>query len=434
MIVIGVITVFTDRAKIFVKAGDGGDGCVSFHREKYVAAGGPDGGDGGKGGSIIFVADPNLSTLMDFKYKRKYVAEKGEQGRSGNSAGKNAENLYVKVPVGTVVYDSLTGLVLCDLSKPGQEAVVAKGGDGGFGNKRFATPTRQIPKFAKPGYPGQERDILLELKLIADVGLVGFPNVGKSTLLKAGTRANPKIADYHFTTLTPNLGVVALENGISYVMADIPGVIEGASKGAGLGIYFLRHIERTKLLIHVLDASSQEGRDPVSDFEIINRELSEYSAKLKEKEQIIALNKTDLIFDKSELDGIKNRFKEKGYAVFEISAATGKGVKELLAYAGERLSDIPEEELYGAEDMYREEFDLKEEKPFDIFVADDGIPTVTGVFIKKLMANTNPTDYESMQYFQRALKAKGVIDALSDMGVKEGDTVRLEDMEFDFVL
>ena len=425
---------FTDRAKIFIKAGDGGDGCVSFHREKYIASGGPDGGDGGRGGSIIFKADSNLSTLMDFKYKRKYVAKNGEQGRSGNSSGKNAEDMYISVPVGTVVYDCLTNLVLCDLSKPGQTAVAAKGGDGGYGNKKFATPTRQIPKFAKPGYPGQEREVILELKLIADVGLVGFPNVGKSTLLKSSTRANPKIADYHFTTLTPNLGVVNLDENINFVMADIPGVIEGASEGAGLGIYFLRHVERTKLLIHVIDAASSEGRNPIEDFEIINGEMESYSSRLKEKEQIIALNKTDLIYDKSELDDLKKYFSDKGLKVFVISAATGEGVKELLYYAGERLKSIPETELYGEESLYREELDNNVATPYEIYVADDGIPTVEGPFIKKLMANTNPTDYESMQYFQRAIKSKGIIDELSLLGVKEGDTVRLEDMEFEFVL
>lgn len=425
---------FTDRAKIFVKAGSGGNGCVSFHREKYVASGGPDGGDGGKGGSVIFVADSNLSTLMDFKYKRKYVAKDGEQGRAANSSGKNADNLYIMVPVGTVVYDCLTNLVLCDLSEPGASAVIAKGGDGGYGNKRFATPTRQIPKFAKPGYPGQEREVLLELKLIADVGLVGFPNVGKSTLLKAGTRANPKIADYHFTTLTPNLGVVKLENGASFVMADIPGVIEGASSGAGLGFYFLRHIERTRLLFHVLDASGIEGRTAEEDFEIINNELKSYSEALSNKEQVVILNKTDLIYDKAELDRLKAAFEEKGYKVFDICAATGEGVRAALNYAAERLAHIEPPQLYGEDSMYREELDAREEKPFEAFVADDGVVTVTGPFIDRLMANTNPNDYESMQYFQRALKSKGVIEAMEELGVKEGELVRLADMEFEFVL
>lgn len=425
---------FTDRAKIYVKAGNGGDGCVSFHREKYVASGGPDGGDGGKGGSIIFVADPNLSTLMDFKYKRKYVADNGEQGRAANSSGKNAENLVIKVPVGTVVYDCLTNLVLCDLSEPGASSVIAKGGDGGYGNKRFATPTRQIPKFAKPGYPGQEREVLLELKLIADVGLVGFPNVGKSTLLKAGTRANPKIADYHFTTLTPNLGVVKLENGISFVMADIPGVIEGASEGAGLGFYFLRHIERNRLLFHVLDASGIEGRDAREDFEIINKELQSYSEALSNKEQVIILNKTDLVYEKEQINELKAYFEDKGYKVFVICAATGEGVRDALNYAGTRLESIPVPELYSEENMYREELDIREDKPFEVYVADDGVVTAEGPFIDKLMDNTNPYDYESMQYFQRALKTKGVIEEMEKLGVKEGDTVRLAEMEFEFVL
>ena len=425
---------FIDKARIIVKAGNGGNGSMSFHREKYVAAGGPDGGDGGRGGSVIFVADPNLSTLLDFKYKRKYAAKNGGDGMSDNRIGKNAENLYVKVPVGTVVYDCLTGLILCDLNEPGMEAVVAKGGKGGFGNKRFATPTRQIPKFAKPGYPGEEREVSLELKLLADVGLVGFPNVGKSTFLSVTTKANPKIANYHFTTLIPNLGVCKLGEGKSFVIADIPGVIEGASDGVGLGHDFLRHIERTRLLFHVIDASGSEGRDVFSDFETINNELVKFSSQLAEREQIIVLNKADLVYDEEILEEYKKAFEEKGYKVFIISGVTTKGITELLNYAFERLKDIPLPVLYDEDKIYNEEIHKVEEKPFEVFVDDEGVFNVEGPFIERLLKSTNPNDYESMQYFQRALKTHGVIEALEEAGINEGDLVRLFDVEFEFVL
>ena len=425
---------FIDKAKIFVKAGNGGNGCVSFHREKYVAAGGPDGGDGGKGGSVIFVADPNLSTLLDFKYKRKYVAKAGGDGMSDNRIGKNAENLYVKVPVGTVVYDCLTGLILCDLNEPGMEAVIAKGGDGGFGNKKYATPTRQIPKFAKPGFPGQEREVSLELKLLADVGLVGFPNVGKSTFLSVSTKANPKIANYHFTTLIPNLGVADLGAGRNFVIADIPGVIEGASEGIGLGHDFLRHIERTRLLLHVLDASESEGRNVLEDFEIINNELIKFSSVLANREQIIILNKTDLIFDEEILNDYKKKFEEMGYKVFICSGATKKGVKEILDYAYERLQKIPMPVLYDEDKIYNEEIHKVVEKPFEVFVDEDGVYNVTGPFVDRLLKSTNPNDFESMQYFQRALKSHGVIEALEEKGISEGDLVRLDEVEFEFIL
>ena len=425
---------FIDKARIIVKAGNGGNGSMSFHREKYVAAGGPDGGDGGHGGSVIFVADPNLSTLLDFKYKRKYAAKNGGDGMSDNRIGKNAENLYVKVPVGTVVYDCLTGLILCDLNEPGMEAVVAKGGKGGFGNKRFATPTRQIPKFAKPGYPGEEREVSLELKLLADVGLVGFPNVGKSTFLSVTTKANPKIANYHFTTLIPNLGVCKLGEGKSFVIADIPGVIEGASDGVGLGHDFLRHIERTRLLFHVIDASCSEGRDVFSDFETINNELIKFSSQLAEREQIIVLNKADLVYDEEILEEYKKAFEEKGYKVFIVSGVTTKGITELLNYAFERLKDIPLPVLYDEDKIYNEEIHKVEEKPFEVFVDDEGVFNVEGPFIERLIKSTNPNDYESMQYFQRALKTHGVIEALYEAGINEGDLVRLFDVEFEFVL
>ncbi|MBE7021485.1 MAG: GTPase ObgE [Ruminococcaceae bacterium] len=425
---------FIDKAKIFVKAGNGGNGSMSFHREKYVAAGGPDGGDGGRGGSVIFVADPNLSTLLDFKYKRKYAARNGGDGMSDNRVGKNAENLYVKVPVGTVVYDCLTGLILCDLNEPGMEAVIAKGGNGGYGNKRFATPTRQIPKFAKPGYPGEEREVSLELKLLADVGLVGFPNVGKSTFLSVSTKANPKIANYHFTTLIPNLGVADLGAGRSFIIADIPGVIEGASEGVGLGHDFLRHIERTRLLVHVLDASETEGRNVFEDFEIINNELVKFNEELSEREQIIVLNKSDLIYDEEKLTGYKQKFEEMGYKVFVCSGATKKGVKEILDYAYERLQKIPMPILYDEDKIYNEAIHKVVEKPYEVFIDDEGVFNVTGPFVERLLKSTNPNDYESMQYFQRALKSSGIIAELENQGIKEGDLVRLFEVEFEFVL
>lgn len=424
---------FIDKARIIVKAGNGGNGSASFHREKYVAAGGPDGGDGGRGGSVIFVADPNLSTLLDFKYKRKYAAKNGGDGMSDNRIGKNAENLYVNVPVGTVVYDCLTGLILCDLNEPGMEAVVAKGGKGGFGNKRFATPTRQIPKFAKPGYPGEEREVSLELKLLADVGLIGFPNVGKSTFLSVSTKATPKIANYHFTTIIPNLGVANIGPGQSFVIADIPGVIEGASEGIGLGHDFLRHIERTRLLIHVLDASQSEGRNIFEDFDTINDELVKFNKELKDREQIIVLNKSDLVFEEEILNGYKAEFEKKGYKVFICSGATNKGVKEVISYAYERLQNIPLPVLYDEDKIYNEAIHKTQEKPFEVFVDEDGVFNVEGPFVERLLKSTNPNDYESMQYFQRALKAQGIIDALINEGVKEGDLVRLYDVEFDYV-
>ncbi len=425
---------FIDKARIIVKAGNGGNGSMSFHREKYVAAGGPDGGDGGKGGSVIFVADPNLSTLLDFKYKRKYAAKNGGDGMSDNRIGKNAENLYVNVPVGTVVYDCLTGLILCDLNEPGMEAVIAKGGKGGYGNKRFATPTRQIPKFAKPGYPGEEREVSLELKLLADVGLVGFPNVGKSTFLSVSTKATPKIANYHFTTLIPNLGVAKIGPGESFVIADIPGVIEGASEGVGLGHDFLRHIERTRLLIHILDASESEGRNVFEDFETINNELVKFNSDLSKREQIVVLNKSDLVFEKEKLYEYKNKFEEMGYKTFICSGATVSGVKEIINYAYEKLKTIPVPVLYDEDKIYNEAIHKPIEKPFEVFVDDEGVFNVEGPFVERLLKSTNPNDYESMQYFQRALKSSGIIEALENEGVNEGDLVRLYDVEFEFVL
>lgn len=421
---------FIDKAKIFIKSGNGGNGSVSFHREKYVASGGPDGGDGGRGGSVILEADPNLSTLLDFKYRRKYAAKNGGDGRGDNCKGEDAEDLVIKVPVGTIAYDKESGLVLADLAEKGERAVIAKGGKGGFGNKRFATPTRQAPRFSKPGRRGVEREVILELKLIADVGLLGFPNVGKSTLLSVSTKAKPKIANYHFTTLTPNLGVVDLGDQRSFVMADIPGVIEGASEGVGLGHAFLRHVERTRLLLHVLDVSGIEGRDALEDFRKINEELFKYSPKLAEREQIIVGNKTDLVYEKERLEEFRSYFEEKGFSVFLISGVTGEGVRELLNAAYERLQAIPKEDLYGEASFFREPD--TEEIPFEIF-REDGVFQVEGRNIEMLMLGVNPDDYESMQYFQRSLRKLGVIDRLKEMGVQEGDLVRLYDVEFEYM-
>lgn len=421
---------FIDKANIFIKSGNGGNGSVSFHREKYIASGGPDGGDGGQGGSVILEADSNLSTLLDFKYKRKYAAKNGGDGRGDNCKGEDAEDLVIKVPVGTIAYDKKSGLVLADLSEKDERAVIAKGGKGGFGNRRFATPTRQAPRFSKPGRRGVEREVILELKLIADVGLLGFPNVGKSTLLSASTKARPKIANYHFTTLTPNLGVVDLGDQRSFVMADIPGVIEGASEGVGLGHAFLRHVERTRLLLHVLDVSGIEGRDAVEDFHKINEELSKYSEKLTKREQIIVGNKIDLVYEKEVLESFRAYFEEKGFRVFLISGVTGEGVKELLNYTYERLQAIPKEELYGEESFFKESD--AEEIPFEITV-EDGVFQVEGRNVEMLMLGVNPDDYESMQYFQRSLRKLGVIDKLKEMGVQEGDLVRLYNVEFEYM-
>ncbi len=420
---------FTDKAKITIKAGNGGHGSMSFHREKYVAAGGPDGGDGGRGGSIVFVADSHMSTLLDFKYKKKYVAENGGDGKAGKCHGKNAPDLYIKVPVGTVV--KIKNRAIADLAVQGAEFVAAKGGNGGWGNCHFATPTRQAPKFAKLGAEGEEKELELELKLLADVGLIGFPNVGKSTLLSVISAAKPKIANYHFTTIIPNLGVVRTGEGESFVAADIPGLIEGAAEGAGLGHEFLRHIERTRLLIHVVDVSGIEGRDPSEDFDAINKELESYNMELSERPQIVAANKTDIITDPGPYERFKEKIKALELPLFEISAATAKGVRELTEYAATALKDIPVPEtvIESEEEIY----EVTEEEPYTI-VNDNGVYVVEGPYIKKLIGGINFEDYESLGYFQNALIKSGVIKALEAKGVKEGDTVRIYDIEFDFVI
>lgn len=421
---------FVDSAKIYIEAGKGGDGKVSFHREKYVAAGGPDGGDGGNGGNVVFLADTNLATLMDFRYKRKYKAAAGENGGSAKCRGKNGEDIIINVPCGTVIKNAETGGVIADLTYDGEKFIAAKGGSGGFGNVHFATPTRQVPRFAKPGLKGQALEVILELKLLADVGLLGFPNVGKSTLLSQVSEARPKIADYHFTTLVPNLGVVKVGEGASFVIADIPGLIEGASDGIGLGHEFLRHVERTRLLIHVVDACSVEGRNPIEDFDIINNELKKHSEKLAERKQIVVCNKTDLGINEEVKAEFISEMKKRGYPVFEISAATGQNVSDLIKYVYRELESIPKEPLYEVMEAVPEA--IAKEDDFTV-TNENGVYVVEGGYIDYLINSTNFDDNESVQHFQTALKRKGIIKALEDAGIQENDTVRMYEIEFDFV-
>ncbi len=421
---------FVDIAKIFIKAGDGGDGSVSFHREKYVASGGPDGGDGGKGGNVVFVADDNLSTLADFRYKRKYTAIKGDNGRSDRRSGKRAEDLIIKVPKGTVIKDANTGRIMADISTK-EPVIVARGGNGGWGNMHFATPTRQIPRFAKPGMPGEEFDVQLELKLLADVGLVGFPNVGKSTLVSVVSEAKPVIADYHFTTITPVLGVVRMGEGESFVMADIPGLIEDASQGVGLGHQFLRHVDRCRMLIHIVDVAGSEGREPKEDFEIINKELEKFNEELSKRPMIVVANKCDLATDE-QIEDFKNYVEAKGYLFFAIMAPIHHGVDELISRVYEKLSKLPPIVSYEAEPMPQVEIDEVKSKKFTIKVV-DGIYVVEGKWLYNVMRAVDFEDYESLQYFQRVLINTGIIDALREAGVQEGDTVSMYDLDFDFV-
>lgn len=423
---------FVDQAKIYIKAGDGGDGAVSFHREKYVAAGGPDGGDGGKGGDIVFVVDDNISNLIDFRYKRKYVAEKGQNGSAKNCSGRNAPDLVVKVPRGTVVKEIKSGRILADLSTD-EPAVIAHGGKGGRGNAHFATSTRQIPKFAKPGFRGDEYEVMLELKLIADVGLVGFPNVGKSTLISVVSAAKPKIANYHFTTLTPVLGVVKIEEGKSFVMADIPGLIEGASEGVGLGHEFLRHVERCRLIVHVIDVSGSEGRDPIEDFKAINHELENFSMELAEAPQIVAANKSDMATPE-QIERLRNYVEDQGLLFYEISAATTKGTKELMYGVWERLSVLPPVKQFEAQPLTQEELDDKliSKKDFRVTV-EDGVYFVEADWLLDILRTANMDDYSSLQYFQNVLRTSGIIDKLEEMGIEEGDTVSIFDFEFEYL-
>lgn len=423
---------FVDKAKIFIKAGNGGNGSISFRREKYVAAGGPDGGDGGDGGNIIFKVDLGMTTLMDFKYKRKYAAQSGSDGAGRHKKGKAGEDIVLRVPQGTIIRDAETNRIIADMSDPDKEVIPAKGGSGGWGNSHFATAVRQTPNFAKNGLPGDEREVILELKLLADVGLVGFPNVGKSTLLSMTTKASPKIANYHFTTLEPNLGVVDLGDGRSFVLADIPGIIEGASEGVGLGHEFLRHIERTRILIHVVDVSGVEGRNPVEDFEIINNELAEYDMSLEDRPQIVAANKIDIVQDEDAYKSFLNYARDKGYEVFEISAATNKGVSELMKRVYEELSKLPPITVFEPEMEIEEDIIEDDGKGYEIR-RENEIYVIEGPWIEAVGGGINFSDRESLQYFQRMLLKRGVIEDLIEMGIRENDTVRIGDLEFDFV-
>jgi len=420
---------FVDKATIKVKAGNGGNGAVAFHREKFVAAGGPDGGDGGKGGNVVLAVDTNMSTLMDFRYKRKYTAENGGDGGGKRCFGKDGQDLVINVPQGTVVRDKESGAIIWDMSK-GSPFILAKGGSGGWGNKHFATPTRQTPRFAKAGLPGEAKEVILELKLLADVGLLGFPNVGKSTLLSVVSKAHPKIANYHFTTLYPNLGVVFVDEGVSFVMADIPGIIEGAAEGAGLGHDFLRHIDRCRLIIHVVDVSGSEGRDPIEDFEAINAELEQYSADLAERPQIVVANKIDIAEDEEMVQRFRDYIKEQGLELFEISAAAHMGVKDLVKHAAWKLAELPPVTVYEPDIV-----EIVEEpcKPEDIIVTQyDDVWVLEGEWLERLVRNVNFSDYESRMYFDRMLRGSGIFERLEQMGINEGDTVSIFDLEFEY--
>ena len=421
---------FTDYAKIIIKSGNGGDGAITFRREKYVAAGGPDGGDGGRGGSVYFRVDPNANTLIDFRYSKKFKAQNGENGSGGNKYGKSGEDLYIDVPLGTIIKDAETGKVVADLSKENQVELVLSGGRGGKGNSHFATATRQVPRFAQAGEDGEEKEVILELKLLADVGLLGFPNVGKSTFLSVVTDAKPKIANYHFTTIEPNLGVVKTKNGDSFVIADIPGIIEGASEGVGLGIQFLRHVERTRLLLHVIDVSGVEGRDPVEDFYTINEELKKYSEKLSTRKQIIVANKMDIMQDDKGLKELEALAKKENLELYKISGVTGEGVTELLNRVSEVLKTLPKEELVEAED--RVVYTLEDDKNDFTVRKEDDMFILEGKAINRLMGRINIDDNESMYYFQKNLKSLGIEDELKRQGIKEGDLVKVLNWTFEW--
>lgn len=423
---------FIDKAKIFIKGGKGGNGAISFRREKYIAAGGPDGGDGGRGGNVIFRVELGMTTLMDFKYKRKYAAQNGEDGQRRRRKGKSGDDIIIKVPQGTVVRDARTNRIIADVSTPDKDYILARGGNGGWGNDHFATAVRQTPNFAKNGQPGEEREIFLELKLLADAGLVGFPNVGKSTILARTTKADPKIANYHFTTLQPNLGVVDLGEHRSFVLADIPGIIEGASEGVGLGHEFLRHIERTRILIHVVDVSSVEGRDPVEDFDIINSELSKYDMALEERPQIVAANKTDIIQDEDAYNRFLEEMSARGVEVFPVSAATGKGVNELMLKVFEELSQLPPIQIFEPETELEEVEPKAAGKGYTIR-RENEYYIIEGSWIEAVGGSVNFSDNESLAYFQRALLNKGVIEELIEMGIREGQIVKIGDLEFEFM-
>ncbi|HIW21071.1 MAG TPA: GTPase ObgE [Candidatus Dorea intestinavium] len=425
---------FADRAKIYIRSGKGGDGHVSFRREMYVPNGGPDGGDGGDGGDVIFEVEKGLNTLVDYRHKRKFAAEDGEQGGKKRCHGANGKDIILKVPEGTVIKEAQTGKVIADMSRDNQRQVILKGGKGGLGNQHFATATMQIPKFAKPGQPFQELNITMELKVIADVGLLGFPNVGKSTFLTRVSNARPKVANYHFTTIHPSLGVVDLDNGAGFVVADIPGLIEGASQGVGLGHQFLRHIERTKMMIHVLDAAGSEGRDPIEDFYKINKELEEYNPEIAKRPQVIAANKIDLIYDKEEvITKLKNEFEPKGIEVFPISGATGEGIKELLYFVSDKLAKIEDKPVFFEQEYFPEDELIYEDLPFTIEIENDMF-VVEGPKIEKMLGYTNLDSEKGFAFFQKFLKESGIIDQLTEMGIEEGDTVKMYGHQFEYFI
>lgn len=421
---------FVDIAKIKVKAGDGGAGAVSFHREKYVAAGGPNGGDGGKGGDVVFVVDDNLATLADFRYKRKYSAKNGLPGGGDRCHGKNGEDLEIRVPRGTVIHEANSGAVMADMSKT-ERFVVAHGGKGGWGNQHFATPTRQVPRFAKPGIPGEEWEVSLELKLLADVGLLGYPSVGKSSLISVVSQAKPKIGDYHFTTLVPNLGVVSMGEGNSFVIADIPGLIEGASEGIGLGHEFLKHVERCRLLIHIVDVSGHEGRNPKEDFRQINEELVKFNPELAKQPQIVAGNKIDMA-EPEQIEDFKNWVEEQGYQYFSICAPIKEGTQELMNAVWNKLQELPPIKEYEVEEIPVESY-FKRDDGFKITVVEDGYYLVEASWFPRVLKGIDTEDYESLQYMQRVLEKSGVFNALREKGIQEGDTVSIYDIEFEYV-
>lgn len=427
---------FADRARIYIRSGKGGDGHVSFRRELFVAAGGPDGGDGGKGGDVIFEVDEGLNTLADFRHRGKFCAQDGEEGKKRRCHGADGSDIVLKVPEGTIVKEAESNRVIADMSGENRRVVILKGGKGGLGNMHYATATMQVPKYAQPGKPGKELWVNLELKVIADVGLVGFPNVGKSTLLSRVSNARPKIANYHFTTLTPNLGVVDLDGAKGFVIADIPGLIEGASEGVGLGHEFLRHIERTKVLIHMVDAASTEGRDPVEDIKKINQELLAYNEELAKRPQVIAANKIDAVYPGGEdpVELLKAEFEPQGIRVFPISAVSGKGLKELLYYVQELLSSIPKETVVFEQEYFPDEFDAQADLPYTVVKSEEEEHTylVEGPKIEKMLGYTNLDSEKGFTFFQKFLKESGILDDLEAAGIEEGDTVKMYGLQFEY--
>ncbi len=423
--------IFVDQAKIYIKSGDGGNGCVSFRREKYVPNGGPDGGDGGKGGDIIFRVDNDLNTLYDFRHKKHFKARNGEPGKGNRMHGKNSDDLIINVPLGTIIREAETGKVIIDMAHPGMEEVLLNGGRGGKGNQHYATPTMQIPKYAQPGKSGRDLWVVLELKTIADVGLVGFPNVGKSTFLSRVTNARPKIANYHFTTLNPNLGVVDISDGKGFVIADIPGLIEGASEGVGLGHEFLKHIERTKIIVHIVDVASTEGRNPVEDINKINYELETFNPELVKRPMVIAANKIDVMQDDKYLLELKDEFEDKGIKVYPISAVTGQGVKELLYHIHDLLKGLDDETLVYEQEYFIDSEEVKEDA-FTVEVLEDNTFLVEGPKIEKMLGYTNLETEKGFAFFQKFLRENGIIEELERLGIEEGDTVKMYYLEFDF--